>query len=90
MYNINKANFSGGIIMNIFDAIESLLEYGEKHSLFEKEDRVYCRNLILDVLRLDSMEEAVINNAELQDILKVILDYACENGIETVVCFTSA
>lgn len=67
--------------MNIFDAIESLLEYGEKHSLFEKEDRVYCRNLILDVLRLDSMEEAVINNAELQDILKVVLDYACENGI---------
>ena len=41
--------------MNIFDAIESLLEYGEKNSLFEKEDRVYCRNLILDVLHLDSI-----------------------------------
>ena len=67
--------------MNIFDAIESLLEYGEKHNLFEKEDRVYCRNLILDVLHLDSMDDAKICNAELQDILKVILDYACENGI---------
>ena len=67
--------------MNIFDSIVSLLNYGEG-VLFEKEDRVYCQNLILDVLGLDSMEDGnADDNAELCDILKVMLDYACEKGI---------
>ena len=67
--------------MNIFDSIVSLLNYGEG-ILFEKEDRVYCQNLILDVLGLDSMEDGnADDNAELCEILKVMLDYACEKGI---------
>ena len=66
--------------MNIFDAIRQLLDYGEG-VLFEKEDRVYCQNLILDVLGIDAMEDGVKGNAELCEILKVMLDYACEKGI---------
>ena len=67
--------------MNIFDSIVSLLNYGEG-VLFEKEDRVYCQNLILDVLGLDSMEDGnADDNAELCEILKVMLDYACKKGI---------
>lgn len=67
--------------MNIFDAIEELLSYGEE-VLFEKEDRIYCQNLILDVLGLDAMEQGKAEGkAELCEILKVILDYACEKGI---------
>ena len=66
--------------MNIFDAIRQLLDYGEG-VLFEKEDRVYCQNLILDVLGLDSMEDGAAGDAELCEILKVMLDYACEKGI---------
>ena len=67
--------------MNIFDSIVSLLNYGEG-ILFEKEDRVYCQNLILDVLGLDSMEDGnADDNAELCEILKVMLDYASEKGI---------
>lgn len=66
--------------MNIFDAIRQLLDYGEG-VLFEKEDRVYCQNLILDVLGLDAMEEGAKGDAELCEILKVMLDYACEKGI---------
>ena len=67
--------------MNIFDSIVSLLNYAEG-VLFEKEDRVYCQNLILDVLGLDSMEDGNADgNAELCEILKVMLDYACEKGI---------
>lgn len=66
--------------MNIFDAIRQLLDYGEG-VLFEKEDRVYCQNLILDVLGIDAMEDGVEGNAELCEILKVMLDYACEKGI---------
>lgn len=67
--------------MNIFDAITALLNYGEG-VLFEKEDRVYCQNLILDVLHLDAMEEGTADDsAELYEILKVMLDYACEKGL---------
>lgn len=67
--------------MNIFDAMEELLSYGEG-VLFEKEDRIYCQNLILDVLGLDAMEQGKAEGkAELCEILKVILDYACEKGI---------
>lgn len=68
--------------MNIYSAIEELLDYGENRNLIKKEDRLYSRNLILDVLKLDSMEDAAHNgNTELQDILKCILDFACENGL---------
>lgn len=68
--------------MTVFSAIESLLNYGEKHSLFEKEDRIYCRNLMLDVLGLDAFEaDAADDNAPLEDILAVLLDYACDKGI---------
>ncbi|MBR3869199.1 MAG: UDP-glucose--hexose-1-phosphate uridylyltransferase [Clostridia bacterium] len=66
--------------MNIFDAVRQLLDYGEG-VLFEKEDRVYCQNLILDVLGLDAMEDGAEGDAELCEILKVMLDYACEKGI---------
>ena len=66
--------------MNIFDAVRQLLDYGEG-VLFEKEDRVYCQNLILDVLGLDGMEDGAKGDAELCEILKVMLDYACEKGI---------
>lgn len=66
--------------MNIFDAIRQLLDYGEG-VLFKKEDRVYCQNLILDVLGLDAMEDGAEGDAELCEILKVMLDYACEKGI---------
>lgn len=67
--------------MNIYGAIEKLLDYGQGR-LFEKEDRIYCQNLILDVLHLDSFENADCEgSAELEDILKVMLDYACEQGI---------
>ena len=67
--------------MNIYSAIEALLNHGEKSRLFEKADRAYCRNLILDVLQLDAMEDAEPLETELENILKCILDYACEKGI---------
>ena len=67
--------------MNIYGAIEKLLDYGQGR-LFEKEDRIYCLNLMLDVLHLDSFETADCEgSAELEDILKVMLDYACQQGI---------
>lgn len=68
--------------MNIYEAISSLVFYGEKEGLIEKEDEIYTRNRIMTVLSLDSFEDAEPKkDAELEDILSVILQYAEENGL---------
>ncbi len=68
--------------MTIFARIQELLDYAEAHGLIEKEDRIYSRNLLLDALKLDSYEEAKADkNAELEDILGDICDFAYETGI---------
>ena len=59
--------------MNIYEAISSLVFYGEKEGLIEKEDEIYTRNRIMTVLSLDSFEDAEPKkDAELEDILSVI------------------
>ncbi len=68
--------------MNIFARIQELLDYAEKNGLIEKEDRIYSRNVLLDALHLEAWEDAATDaNAELEDILRDICDYAFENGI---------
>lgn len=69
--------------MNIFEAINSLVAYAIRENLIEKEDRVWAVNRVLEVLSMDSMEtDAPVNeNAGLEEILGVILDYAVTNGL---------
>ncbi len=68
--------------MNIYEAIAALVQYAEKEKLIEKEDRAFALNRLLEALQLDSFEEEPINGEyELKEILEVILDYACENGL---------
>ena len=69
--------------MNIFEAIKSLVAYAVRENLIEKEDKIWAVNRILEILALDSIpEDAQANeNAELQEMLKVILDYAVEKGL---------
>ncbi|MCD7828240.1 MAG: UDP-glucose--hexose-1-phosphate uridylyltransferase [Clostridiales bacterium] len=68
--------------MNIYSAINELLDYGEEKKLIEKEDRIYAQNMILRVLRLDSAEECEHTSGhDLHEILKVLLDYACGEGL---------
>ena len=63
-------------------AIKDLVEYGVRNGLLTTEDKVYTVNRILEVLGLDEYEEpACIKNEELQDILKVFLDFAVEKGL---------
>lgn len=68
--------------MNIYKAIAALVQYAENEKLIEKEDRAFALNRLLEALQLDSFEEEPINGEyELKEILEVILDYACENGL---------
>lgn len=68
--------------MKINEAIAALVEYAEKERLIQKEDKVFAVNRLLEALHLDSFEYVQVNGEyDLQDVLKSILDYACENGL---------
>ncbi len=62
--------------------IAQLINYAKKSGLIDSADEIYCRNRLLELLSLDAYEEpAFLPDAELEDILKGILDYAAEKGI---------
>lgn len=68
--------------MDIYEAITALVQYAENEHLIEKEDSAYAVNRVLEALALDSIEERIVDTEySLQEILAVILDYACENGL---------
>lgn len=67
--------------------IDVLTEYALKSGLIGEEDKIYSRNLLLDVLSLDEYvpcedRESVLKLSEnLEEILSFINDYAYENGL---------
>lgn len=62
--------------------IAALAEYGIKTGLTTPDDRIFAVNSILEALKLDEYEEpSQIPEAELEEILKNLLDYACEKEI---------
>ena len=68
--------------MKIETFIDSLIAYAMNTGLAEPEDHVYLTNRILDLLQMDDYtpsDELLIE--DLEEILKGILDYACEKGI---------
>lgn len=67
----------------IFKDIDRLVSYGLKTGLIEEEDRIYTVNRLLELLGLEDYEPTGIEAevSELEDILKNLLDYACEKGI---------
>ncbi|WP_195428204.1 UDP-glucose--hexose-1-phosphate uridylyltransferase [Clostridium sp. D46t1_190503_E9] len=70
--------------MNIYREIKRLIQYGLKHELFNKDDEIFVRNSLLDVLNIDEYEDFEIEDENLNtptDILRNILDYAFNKGI---------
>ena len=67
----------------IDDAIRGLVEYGLETGLIEREDAIYARNQILDVMGLLEYREpeAPRAYAGLEEILKELLDDACARGL---------
>lgn len=66
----------------IYAHIDNLIAYGLEKGLIESEDVIYTRNLILDALHLsDYVKEDSVGKESLEDTLKALLDYACENNI---------
>lgn len=67
----------------INEAIRNLVQYGRNTGLIEKEDEIYARNQVLEVLGLEEYEEPETPAGEisLEKTLKELLDYAAEKGI---------
>lgn len=63
--------------MNRNEAIKSLACYGLEKQLFSEEDFTFVVNRILEAVKLDSYDDSeAVENAELEEILKVLLDDA--------------
>ncbi len=69
--------------MTVSSAIKSLVKYAEKEGLLSPSDEIWATNRILEILETDSIDsdDAPTENVELFEILKTLLDYACEKGI---------
>ena len=62
--------------------LKSLVEYALSTGLICEEDRVVALNRLLEVLQADAYEEPAGEVlTDLEEILKGLLDYACEKGI---------
>lgn len=70
--------------MNIYKQIKRLINYGLDKGLISKEDELYTRNRLLEVLKLDEYDEADAEEEKLsnpQPILDKLLDFAYERGV---------
>ncbi len=70
----------------IYERIRQLIAYGIDKQLIEPEDEIYTRNLLLDLLKLDSYEETetgkkIETSKDLEQVLSDILDFGIERGI---------
>ncbi|HYF84770.1 MAG TPA: UDP-glucose--hexose-1-phosphate uridylyltransferase [Clostridia bacterium] len=70
--------------MNIYKQIKRLINYGLDKGLINKEDELYVRNRLLEILKLDEYEDIEADTEKLTNphpILDEILDYAYEKGV---------
>jgi len=70
--------------LSIYREIKRLINYGLDKGLICKEDEIYTRNRLLDILQLNEYEDVEVSGEKLanpQPILDRILDYACSRGI---------
>ncbi len=69
----------------IYSWINKLVQYGLKTELIGEEDVIYTTNRLLELFELDEMEEVSceeeVKVEDLEEILKHLLDYACEKNI---------
>ena len=66
----------------VYTYIDKLVGYGIRTGLITDDDRIFARNSLLDVLRLDEYKEGEeVSDMPLEDILAGLLDYAVSAGL---------
>lgn len=67
--------------------IRKLVQYGLQTGLITEADKIYTTNRLLELFRLDELEEddadVTMSTDELEDVLAGMMDYAYEQGIMT-------
>lgn len=70
--------------MNIYQIIQNLINKEVELELIDREDEIYVRNKIIDLLGISDfiLEETVKKeNFSIPDLLEQLIDYACEHNI---------
>lgn len=68
--------------MTVGEAIKNLVGYGVEEGLLSPLDEKWAVNRLLEIMELDSVEQDIACcDAPLEEILKVLLDDACERGL---------
>ena len=64
-------------------SVKKLVQYGKETGMIEKEDEIYARNQIMEVLNMSEYEEPgdITDAISLEDTLNALTDYAAEHGI---------
>ena len=67
----------------LFEQIEKLVQYGIDTGLTAECERIYTRNLLLDLFHEDAWEGVILEGQEivLEDVLQALLNEAVERGI---------
>lgn len=68
----------------IYQCIYDLIEYSYSKELIEEEDKIYIRNSLLELFKLNDYPNHIISSIsgnDLETILKFCLEYAYENGL---------
>ena len=72
-----------GRLSMVYTAIKKLVQYGLETGLITETDRIYATNQLLEALKLEAYEEPEdpVETGSLEEILRELLDYACEQGL---------
>ena len=66
----------------IYRAIAGLTAYAERQGLITPDDRLFCRNALLERLHLDGFEEPdAVPDLPVHELLKTLTDYAVKSGL---------
>jgi len=64
------------------ELIGNLVEYGVRRNLIGEEDRIYCRNQLSDLLKVEELTEVTVaENIDLEETLAGLLSYAVEKNL---------
>ena len=70
--------------MSIYREFERLINFGLKNELFEKEDKIFMRNSLIDLFKLDEYIVEEVEDESLENVTPImenLLNYAYEMGI---------
>ncbi len=67
--------------VDLYRGIGELVKYGINKGLIPASEEYYSVNMLLDIYKEDSYEEVTTADEPLEEILRILLDYAIDKGI---------